>query len=319
MQKALELIDAEPLGFAKRLGIDPKQITGDQATRVRLYFPLLRAVTFDDVEVAAATRIENAKVTKAFRDLDIADGAFELQVNTKGLDLSGDAAIGQGRTNIKWIESFADKAAVRSHYTLSGDLDLSALAKVDLDVSPYLTGVADGTVDIKVGENTVGVTGDVGLKQVAVNIDAVEYQKAANVPATATFDLVVLGDNSGSLNVFSVSAPKLNANGKAKWSGDSKISDVWALNLDSSNFRENLGLSGSVRLSQDQKLFVDLSGQQFDLRSFVENHTNDAATTTSENPIGQDAMVTLAGDRFLIKGGEPTLTCLLYTSDAADE
>ena len=308
VQKALELIDAEPLGFAKRLGIDPKQITGDQATRVRLYFPLLRAVTFDDVEVAAATRIENAKVTKAFRDLDIADGAFELQVNTKGLDLRGDAAIGQGRTNIKWIESFADKAAVRSHYTLSGDLDLSALAKVDLDVSPYLTGVADGTVDIKVGENTVGVTGDVGLKQVAVNIDAVEYQKAANVPATATFDLVVLGDNSGSLNVFSVSAPKLNANGKAKWSGDSKISDVWALNLDSSNFRENLGLSGSVRLSQDQKLFVDLSGQQFDLRSFVENHTNDAATTTSENPIGQDAMVTLAGDRFLIKGGEPTLT-----------
>lgn len=307
VQKALELIDAEPLGFAKRLGIDPNQITGDQATRVRLHFPLLRDVTFDDVDVAAATRIENAKVTKAFRDLDIADGSFELQVNTKGLDLGGVAAIGQGRTNIKWIESFDEKFALRSHYTLSGDLDLAALNRVDLDVSPYLTGMAKGMVDIKVGAKNVGVTGDLVLDQVAASLEAADYLKPANVPAQASFDLVIAGDNSGSLKSFSLSAPQLSASGKANWSGKNAISDVWALNLDSADFRQNLGVSGSVRLSRDQKLIVDLSAEQFDLRPFVETTGSDATVQTTENLVAQDAMVTLAGERFLIKGDEPIL------------
>ncbi|WP_417804113.1 AsmA-like C-terminal domain-containing protein [Thalassospira lucentensis] len=307
VQKALELIDAEPLGFAKRLGIDPKQISGDQATRVKLYFPLIRAVTFDDVEVAAATRIENAKVTNAFRDLDIADGAFELQVNTKGLELNGDAAIEKGRTNIKWIESFDEQAAQRSHYTLWGDLDLTALRRVDLDVAPYLTGVAKGTLDIKVGKKNVGVTGDLNLDQVAMSLAAADYQKPKNVQAKAEFDLVVAGDNSGTIKSFRISAPELSAIGKADWAGGNAMSDVWSAQLASAGFRQSRGISGSVRLGQDQRLIVDLTGKQFDLRPFVEDVQSDAAAPATENTLNQNLAVTLSGDSFLIKGDEPTL------------
>lgn len=158
-RKALELIEAQPLGFATRLGIDPAQIAGEQATRVRLNFPLLRDVTFDDVEVAAASRIQKASITNAFRELDVNNGSFELQVNTKGLELTGTASIGKGKTAINWVESFDTAAKIRSHYSLSGDLDLAVMPDVELDVAPYLAGMGKGKVEIRVLDDRVEIKG----------------------------------------------------------------------------------------------------------------------------------------------------------------
>lgn len=311
-RKALELIEAKPLGFATRLGINPSQISGEQATRVRLHFPLLRAVRFEDVEVAAASRIENASITKAFRGLDVTDGAFELQVNTKAMNLSGVASIGKGRTNIKWAENFDAKAEIRSRYSLSGDLDLAVLPKVELDASPYLSGMAKGKVDITVKSDQVELIGDVGLENVAIAIplDGIDYQKEPGPEAKATFDLAVQYVGGGEIKSFAVSAPELSAQGRGAWRGDNPMADKWFFEIDTAQFRDNTEISGTVRSGGDDKLTVDLRGSQFDLRHFVDNDTSDQ---TAEPQPGDDqvenpnVMVTLVSDKFLLKGDEPLL------------
>ncbi|MEQ8287191.1 AsmA-like C-terminal domain-containing protein [Thalassospira sp.] len=325
-RKALELIEAEPLGFATRLGIDPAQISGEQATRVRLYFPLLRAVRFEDVEVAAASRIENASITNAFRDLDVTDGTFELQVNTKGLDLNGVAAIGNGKTKINWVENFETNAAIRSHYTLSGDLDLGVLPTVELDASPYLTGMAKGKVDIKVKSDQVELVGDVDLKAVTIALpfDGVDYQKEPGPDAKATFDLAVQYDGGGTLKSFAAIAPELAAEGRGTWRGDNPMADKWVFEIDTATFRDNTDVSGTVRLADDDKLTVDLRGSQFDLRYFVDKDASkqtDPTQSASDQAENLNLMVTLASDRFLLKGDEPLLSDgkITFSQDRANQ
>ncbi|MBC05331.1 AsmA-like C-terminal domain-containing protein [Thalassospira sp.] len=307
-RKALELIEAKPLGFATRLGIDPAKISGDQATRVRLHFPLLRDVTFDDVDVAAASRIENAAIDGAFRGMDIANGSFELQVNTKGLELAGAATVGKGKTNINWVETFDANAAVTSHYKLSGDLDLAVLPDIELDPGPYLNGMAKGDLDIRVASDRVRVVGDVDLANVglSVPIETVGYRKEPGSAASAKFDVAVQFDGGGAVNSFGVIAPALEAKGRGSWRGDNAMADKWFVELENTRFRENIDVSGSVRMEEGDRLVVDLSGAQFDLRPFIESvGADDAAEDTA--PSDQNYLVALEAGGFLLKEGEPPL------------
>ncbi|MBO6805227.1 MAG: DUF3971 domain-containing protein, partial [Thalassospira sp.] len=257
-RKALELIEAKPLGFATRLGIDPAQISGEQATRVRLHFPLLRDVTFDDVDVAAASRIEKAGIVGAFRGMDVTAGSFELQVNTKGLELGGTATIGNGKTNINWVETFAQEAEVRSRYKLSGDLDLAVLPDIELDPGPYLKGMAKGDLDIRVGSDQVRLVGDVDLTSSAISIplEKVGYRKEPGANAAAKFDVAVLFDGGGVLDSFSLSAPALEATGRGNWRGDNAMADKWFVELKDTRFRENIDLAGTIRMEEGDRLLV---------------------------------------------------------------
>ncbi|WOI10926.1 AsmA-like C-terminal domain-containing protein [Thalassospira lucentensis] len=308
-RNALEMIDEEPLGFATQLGIDPAQIEGEQATRVKLHFPLLKDLSFDDVEVAAASRIENAAITDAFRDLDISDGTFELQVNTKGLELSGEAAIGKGRTNIKWVESFADDTPVISHYDLEGDLDLAALEQVGFAADPYLSGVATGKVTIEhLRSNEVAIKAQTSLSAADIALDMVDYHKTPGQDASLAFDLTVKANGAGEVRSFDLMAPELVAKAKGRWRGDSPIADKFTVNLTDTRFRENLAIAGAITVDQGGKLLVDLKGKQFDLRPFVEDKPTDGSEKTA-NPAGDfEAMdIRLEAADFLIKGERPVL------------
>ncbi|OSQ46190.1 AsmA-like C-terminal domain-containing protein [Thalassospira alkalitolerans] len=310
VQDALEMIDAQPLGFATRLGVDPAQIGGSQATRVKLHFPLLNHLSFDDVEVAAASRIEKAAITDAFRELDVADGTFELQVNTKGLELSGQAAIGDGRTDIKWTESFAGNTPVISHYELSGDLDTAVLRQVGFDASDYLSGVATGTVAIDVlRSGDVAIKGKTNLTATGAKINAVEYTKAPGQDASLAFDVTVKANGAGDVRSFDVMAPELVAKVKGQWRGNSPIADKFTVNLTDTRFRENLAVSGAVTVDRDGKVLVDLKGKQFDLRRFVNDSksTDQAAGAENTSTDFETLEIKLAAEGFLIKGDTPIL------------
>jgi hypothetical protein len=307
-QKAIELIEAKPLGFATRLGIDPARISGEQATRVRLHFPLLRNVTFDDVEVAAASRIENAGIVGAFRGMDVSAGSFELQVNTKGLELSGKATIGKGKTNINWVETFAGSAAVRSRYKLSGDLDLAVLPDIELDPGPYLKGMAKGDLDIRVASDQVRVAGDIDMTDVGISVplDKMGYRKEPGASAKANFDVAVQFDGGGVLDSFAITGPALQAAGHGNWRGDNAMADKWFVELKDTRFRENIDLAGTIRMEDGDRLLVDLRGAQFDLRPFLDD-SGSGETPVDTEPDAQNFLVTLEAGGFLLKGAEPLL------------
>ncbi|WP_085584143.1 AsmA-like C-terminal domain-containing protein [Thalassospira mesophila] len=325
VRDAMNLIDHKPLGFASRLGIDPKQLSGSQATRVKLSFPLLNNLTFDDVKVSAASRIENAKVTKVFRNLDLAKGNFELQVNTEGLELNGDAQLGNGQNTINWVESFDSKTPLTSHYQLGGTFDLAALNDIGVDVSSFLHGSAYGNVEIKViRAGDVEVVGKTDITNSVIDIAEADYHKDAQKPGKLGFDVVFKADGGGVVRKLDVTAPDVAILASGRWRGDNKLDDKAHFELANGHFRENSGLSGTLIVKDNDALQVDLSGEQIDLRPFLsENGTakDPGASAAPQVPSGNAATATttkgktefstidinLQANRFYAKGDKPVI------------
>ncbi|WP_157831881.1 AsmA-like C-terminal domain-containing protein [Thalassospira marina] len=328
VRDAMNLIDHEPLGFAKKLEIDPKQLSGSQATRVELSFPLLSDLSFDDVEVAAASRIEKAKITNVFRKLDLNNGNFELQVNTKGLELSGDATIGQGHNTIRWVESFDDKTPLTSHYQLGGKFDLAALNDIGIDVSSFLKGTADGDVEIKViRAGGVEVIGKADLANSEIDLSEADYHKDAQQPSKLAFDVLFGADGGGTVRKIDLTAPDAAILASGRWRGENKLDDKVHFQLANGHFRENSGLTGTLVVNDNDVLKIDVTGDQIDLRPFLTENggarepgkdgAGDATGNLSANGSRNDKGATdsefsainvrLEANRFYVKGDAPVV------------
>ncbi|MDP2700135.1 AsmA-like C-terminal domain-containing protein [Thalassospira sp.] len=308
VREALELIDYEPLGFATRLGIDPAQVSGEQATRVVLAFPLLNDLDLEDIDVAAAARIENAAIRKVFRDLDLAGGNFELQVNAKGLELEGAAELGGTQNTIRWVESFTDETPLISHYRLEGDFGMAAMARTGLDVAPYLTGIARGNVEIQSLRNgDVTIIGKTDLTDVVMTVEQADYAKPASQPGTLDFDLTVQKDGGGLIRSVELSAPETGLVATGQWRGDDAASDAdqLRLNILSGSFRRSSNLSGMIILTGNDRLNVDLTANDFDLSPYLDDDAADQHDAKSAFAGGMQARI--AAGQFLHDGDSPLL------------
>ncbi|OKH86962.1 AsmA-like C-terminal domain-containing protein [Thalassospira sp. TSL5-1] len=322
VRDALKLIDHEPLGFAKKLQIDPGQLSGQQATRVELSFPLLSDLSFDDVKVAAASRLEKVSVKKAFRNLSLKDGNFELQVNTKGLELSGDAAIGTGHNTINWVESFDGQTPLTSHYQIGGTFDLAALNDIGIDVSAFLSGQASGDVEIRViraGGVEVIAKGD--LAKSVIDLKEADYHKDAGQPSKLAFDILFGANGGGTVRNVDLTAPDVAILASGRWRGENTLDDKLHFDITNGHFRENSGVNGTFVINNAGVLKVDLQGDQIDLRPFLtpkgvakEPNANSSGSTT-DGKANNTSMSTefsaininLEASRFYAKGDSPVI------------
>lgn len=116
--------------------------------------------------------------------------------------------------------------------------------------------------------------------------------------------MAVRYEGGGTLKSFAVMAPALVASGTGKWRGENPIADQWSFEIDNTRFRENTGLSGTIRLANDDRMLVDLRGAQFDLRPFVEDETSPEPAEASDTQPSEkrNVIVNLTGGGFLLKG-----------------
>ncbi|CAA6605954.1 conserved exported hypothetical protein [Rhodospirillaceae bacterium LM-1] len=145
---ALKLIEGKPLGFASALGIDPAQASGEAGVQLHIFIPLLKALTFDMVQVDAKARIENLTMPKVLMGLDITGGSADLKVDTKGLDLTGKVRLAGMAADLEWRENFSKSAPFRSRYRLKGNADQAGREALGLTMQPFTSDWMDGPVGI---------------------------------------------------------------------------------------------------------------------------------------------------------------------------
>ena len=106
VRRALELVEHEPLGLARVVGLDPADTSGQAAIQLKLYFIVENAVTRDQVKIEAMATLTDAAIAKAALGLDLSGGDFRLKADNRGLDLAGDARLGSIEAKIDWRQNF---------------------------------------------------------------------------------------------------------------------------------------------------------------------------------------------------------------------
>lgn len=220
---ALRLVDSPPLRLAGAVGLDPSRAEGAATTRLKMRFILEHALTFDEVEVRAQSRLTNVAIPEALFRRDVADGRFTLTADKKGMDLKGEAKLAGIPIALAWRENFAKAPAFRRRYEISGSVaDIHALGDLGPDIVLPPPSTASGAVAVEARYTDLdGVHGrldaKMDLRGMRLRIPALAWEKPEDRPGTAEISLALTRDRVSEIERFSLTAPDMAAAGSARY------------------------------------------------------------------------------------------------------
>jgi uncharacterized protein YhdP len=197
LKTALAVLDMKPLGYARDLGVIPKDVDGHLAMRANFNFPLIKSLEFKQVRLGAKGTLDGVGVKGVVGPRDVTDGALSMAVDKSGMRLTGNAKLSGVPLSLDWQESFKVSDPFRSRISLRADLDDSARAALGL-VPPdgvALHGPIDVTAKVSITRSrdmTIDVEGDISRASFA--LDAFGLQKNAGDAGKASASLDFVDD-----------------------------------------------------------------------------------------------------------------------------
>jgi uncharacterized protein YhdP len=184
VREALQLLDRDRLGYARRMGLDPKTASGTVEAHLWFRLPSDKDVDLEDVELRVEAKLADAALTEAAFGAPVRNGALELLVDTKGLTMSGTANIADTPAQLEWRENFG-KAEFDTRISAELTPDTRARAEMGLHAAPWV----DGPTPLKVVYTR---SGDAAKAEVAADLtrasmaaEPLGWSKEPGVPGRA--------------------------------------------------------------------------------------------------------------------------------------
>ena len=216
---ALTLLDREPLGFIRRLGVPAGGVEGDSVLRARLVVPLLKDLNLDQVDFDVDAAMTGVGIPKLFDRFALSRGNLKLKLNAAGFDLGGEAALNGIAARINWRQEFTPRT-VMARYTVAATLDERERAALGLPTADHVRGPTpmDMTVDSD-GKGALRISGEFKLDASAVAIDAIDWRKPAGTPGRATYVVRWAGRGPVQVERATLQAGDMKAQGSMVFDG----------------------------------------------------------------------------------------------------
>jgi hypothetical protein len=212
VQDVLTVLDYKPLGYAKKIGLEPKRASGTADGTLHLGFPLKSALSFDEVDYAAKAELADLGVKKAVFERDITDGRFSLTLDRSALTLEGTGKLDGVATEARWVERLGGKMAARSQVQAKAVVDDRARQRFGIDPIPDILhgpAVVDVTYQV-LDDHRSRVEATLDLTPSRLTIGTVDWTKKPGVPGRGKIGLDMIDGKVGALDILKVQAGDLD-------------------------------------------------------------------------------------------------------------
>ena len=261
----LRVLDTEPFGYARALGLSPDGVAGTAKGHMHFEMPLLREMTFDMVDLLAEGRLLGVSLPERTTRLPFDKGEMSLTLDKKGMRLEGTGTLSGEPMQLGFLRSFDKDAEIRQRTHVIVRPTTDKIADLGLDIRRFAKGEIeiDATIEEATGsEATVDLV--LGLQNTALNIDELAWEKPSGAAGTVRASLALRNDVLTSIDSFQIATGDLAA------SGDVKFSDQTGLPTRFTVERLLLGktdLSGTITDNGNGGFTASLEGPLADLRS----------------------------------------------------
>ncbi|MEP4378900.1 MAG: AsmA-like C-terminal domain-containing protein [Alphaproteobacteria bacterium] len=270
VRDALEILDAEPLGFISGFGLDPGRTSGSHRTNAVFAFPLLDDVLIDQIAVATASRLVEFGAEDAVFELPVTEGDLTLNVNRDGMEVSGTAAIGRVPVGLTWSERFEEGDTVRTRYKVRANLDDAARAELGLDGIPFVSGPAGLGLTYAIGwDGTAVGAAEIDLTDVTVDLDPFGWMKLPGEEGRAFVRFLVQDQVLTSMPELSVRAGDLEIDGAGLFRQGGDGPELQRLTLERLVFGETDAFV-NIELPDGVPQVISVGGAALDLRPVME-------------------------------------------------
>ncbi|MBX7198104.1 MAG: DUF3971 domain-containing protein [Rhodospirillaceae bacterium] len=232
--EAMRLVDHEPLGYAKAVGIDASQVAGLADVNLKLDFPLIKDLKRDQVEIAVKAKTTGVGIPNVAFSLPLNQGDFEMALTGKGMTVEGKANLGGIPSTVSWTEDFEGKGDVRSTYVLDPVINNNQRPLLGLSMRPFIPPYIDGEVPAHVTyvvrrDRTATLDAIADLTRAAVAIPELGWKKAEGKPAMGLVSARLEDDRLVEVRSFHVAsgnagdADALDVTGSATFADDNNL------------------------------------------------------------------------------------------------
>ncbi|MCH7539106.1 MAG: AsmA-like C-terminal domain-containing protein [Proteobacteria bacterium] len=294
LEDALEVVDHLPLGFVGKLGLDPAQLSGRAAIRLKLALPLNDDLDLDQIELAVAANLRAVAWREAFYGLDITDGDLTLKVEEMAMAVEGRISLAGAPVDFAWTENFTQGAAFRRRLALKGRLGGAVRQALGFEGEPYLEGpVFADLVLTDHGDGTSELAAVLDLGEAVLNLPELGWQKPSGVAGSARFRLALVGQRPAALTELAVDAGDLTVRGRATFGADgAKLEEAEITHLAYGATE----VEAMVAARPEGGFEIRLKGPSLDISHFLEAEEAEEEEEEEEGEEGEMMPITVSAD-----------------------
>lgn len=300
LSDALRVIDHQPLGYPKKLGIKPDDVSGLAGARLRFDFLLRKDLTIEQVKLAAAANLTDVHLPGVVAGHDLNDAELTLDLNGAGMKLSGTGTVLGAPAEVALDQRFHRRGSYTSRSRIKTVATRERLAAFGLDLGEAIDGTMDVTAESEVrpnGVETVRFTAD--LQNTALQFPDIRWEKPAGASGMVRGRMTVRDGTPVSVDEFDLKAGDMAVQAVATLAPGArlKVIDVARLRLgrtDAAGRVERLD-SGEWRLA--------LRGPMIDLSPVLDadDDAADPSKTADEAPSNRLALdLRVAADTLVL-------------------
>tara|TARA_R110000787_G_scaffold23762_3_gene67695 strand:- start:97966 stop:101424 length:3459 start_codon:yes stop_codon:yes gene_type:complete len=287
VRDGLQIIDHEPLGFAKAVGIDPAKTEGAASIDLSLNLLLAKDLAMDDVKVAAQANLTGVAIDNVVLGRGIRDGNLHLDVNKQRMKVEGSVQMGAIPVNLVWEDRFEDGAPYDSRYLMSARIDdVNDVRDLGVDPGALASDMISGGIDAEIGytvfdKRTARLEVGADITRAEIRVPALDWRKDGGDSGHA--DVTILLENGliKSVPKFEVTSRDLSVQGDIVYSAG-------GLGLERVNLKRVLfgrtDVSGAVIARADGSWEVGLQGGELDFAPLWDRVMNDRPGKKTDIP-----------------------------------
>ncbi len=270
--KILALIDHPPLGYAKAMDLNPNDTRGSASGRVRLRFPLIVDLPLDRLRVSAEAKLEKIFVAKIALGANVTDGTLTLDLDEKGMDVTGPIVVEKTPAKIVWRENFETGAPFDTRLAVDiATADVGLLKDLKFSVAPVIENHVKGPLGVNV--LYVAYPGD--TETVEIKIDANRsalifpyfgWRKAPGIAATGEIKASLRRGRLAEVSSFVIKSQGLDVEGSARYAEGGDLADAKLSRV--AVGRTNM--EGSVTALAGGGWDIVLGGESFDIGPLID-------------------------------------------------
>lgn len=276
IRNVLTILDHPRLNYVKGMGIKPTDVAGDTAVRLRLQLPLLESLTFKQVAIAAAAAMRGVGLPKAAFGLDVSQGDLTLQLDGRGMDVTGKALLGAIPLTIVWAENFLPKGYARQ-YKVQATVDDAGRRSMGLEFDEYLHGpvAVDATMTEYTNKaNTLSLNADVTRSEIDLKT-LLGWSKEPGIAGRFKAEMALTGYDLTAIKDFTLDSDGFIAKGALGFAADGKTISTVKLNQLRFNRTD---VTGDIARRGDGGYDIALKGNSFDAAHFVKGDKDNKGT-----------------------------------------
>lgn len=256
------VVDSAPFKVLERVDLDSDSVSGSGTLTVNAGFPLERKVDIADIDWNARAELDDFSDEDAIMGHTIRKADVAIEADPEQVAITGRGILDGLQADIDLIVPIGESGVEARQ-----DVIVSVTAEKLKDKGIDLTAFLRGPMTLSVAGGSDGQEFVIDLKQTEVSLQALGWQKAKGVPATASFKLVET-DSEKRIQGFHLTAEGADLTGNMRLSAGGELTHA---SFDRFRLRPGDDADVEIQRAKDGRYDIIFTGTSFDGRGLIKS------------------------------------------------